>query len=91
MRVAYTYHLAYEDGTPYFSVGTTCYAFAHQPLERQAQTLYNLEGTFNKLRFCIFPKHYDFNFKDPITFPYEGTPLRQFRHDEGELFRLQTG
>lgn len=74
VRVAYTYHLAYEDGTPYFSVGTTCYAFAHQPLERQAQTLHNLEGTFNKLRFCIFPKHYDFNFKDPITFPYEGTP-----------------
>lgn len=25
VRVANTWHLAYEDGTPYYSVGTTCY------------------------------------------------------------------
>ncbi len=74
VRVSHVYHLAYEDATPYYSVGTTCYAFMHQPLQRQQQTLRNLEGTFNKIRFCVFPKHYDYNFRDPITFPYEGTP-----------------
>jgi len=31
-------------------------------------------GYFNKLRFCVFPKHYNFNFRDPEVFPYEGTP-----------------
>lgn len=75
VRVANTYHFAYEDGTPYFPVGTTCYAWTHQSLELQKKTLETLkEGYFNKIRFCVFPKHYDFNFRDPITFPYEGTP-----------------
>ena len=27
------------------------------------------------MRFCVFPKHYIHNFKDPETFPYEGTPV----------------
>lgn len=75
VRVANTFHFAYEDGTPYYSVGTTCYVWTHQSPERQEQTLRTLRrGYFNKLRFCIFPKHYDFNFADPVTFPYEGTP-----------------
>ena len=30
VRVAGTHHLAYEDGTPYYSVGTTCYVWPHQ-------------------------------------------------------------
>lgn len=75
VRVANTYHFAYEDGTPYYSVGTTCYAWTHQPLELQEKTLKTLrKGYFNKIRFCVFPKHYDFNLKDPITFPYQGKP-----------------
>ena len=28
VRIANTYHFAYEDTTPYYSVGTTCYAWA---------------------------------------------------------------
>lgn len=75
VRVANTFHFAYEDGTPYYPVGTTCYVWTHQPQELQEQTLAELrKGYFNKIRFCVFPKHYDFNFRDPITFPYEGTP-----------------
>src|SRR5262245_12692515 len=31
VRVRNTYHFAYADGTPYFPVGTTCYAWIHQP------------------------------------------------------------
>lgn len=76
MRVAKQHHLVYEDGTPYYSVGTTCYAWAHQPEETMQKTLKELdEGYFNKMRFCVFPKHYIHNFRDPVTFPYEGTPV----------------
>ena len=76
MRIANTYHFAYEDTTPYYSVGTTCYAWAHQPEEVHKQTLEELDkGYFNKMRFCVFPKHYIHNFRDPETFPYEGTPV----------------
>lgn len=76
VRVANTYHFAYEDTTPYYSVGTTCYAWAHQPEETHQKTLAELDkGYFNKMRFCVFPKHYIHNFRDPETFPYEGTPV----------------
>ena len=43
VRVAETYHFAYEDGTPYYSVGTTCYAWPHQPEDVIAQTLKELD------------------------------------------------
>ena len=76
VRVANTYHFAYEDGKPYFSVGTTCYVWTLQPMELQEQTLETLRnGPFNKIRFCIFPKHYDYNLNEPLTYPYEGTPM----------------
>ncbi len=76
VRVANTYHFAYEDGTPYYSVGTTCYVWPHQPEAVRQKTLKELsKGYFNKMRFCVFPKHYIHNFKDPVTFPYEGTPV----------------
>lgn len=76
LRVVNRYHFAYEDGTPYYSVGTTCYVWTHQSEALRRQTLEELKkGYFNKIRFCIFPKHYIFNFKDPETYPYEGTPM----------------
>ena len=76
VRVAGTWHFAYEDGTPYYSVGTTCYVWELQSDERIRETLESLEAArFNKIRFCIFPKHYSYNFKDPRSFPYEGTPM----------------
>lgn len=76
MRTAKGYHLMYEDGTPYYSMGTTCYAWAHQPENIIEDTLKELDkGYFNKMRFCVFPKHYIHNFRDPVTFPYEGTPV----------------
>ncbi len=75
VRVANTYHFAYEDGTPYYPVGTTCYVWSLQSEELQELTLKTLAGSaFNKIRFCIFPKHYDYNLKEPISYPYEGTP-----------------
>ena len=65
-------HLIYEDGTPYYSIGTTCYAWVNQDYDLQEQTLETLKNScFNKIRFCIFPKFYDYNRKEPITYPYE--------------------
>ncbi len=65
-------HLGYEDGTPYYSIGTTCYAWVNQEEALQLQTLKTLsENPFNKIRFCIYPKFYEYNLKEPITYPYE--------------------
>lgn len=74
---AHGFHFSYEDGTPYYSVGTTCYAWALQKEELRKATLDELrKGYFNKLRFCIFPKHYLYNLHEPVSYPYEGTPCR---------------
>ena len=32
-------------------------------------------SAFNKIRFCIFPKHYDYNLREPRSYPYEGIPM----------------
>lgn len=75
VKVHQTFHFAYADGTPYYSIGTTCYVWALQSEELQKQTLKTLsESAFNKIRFCIFPKHYDYNLNEPYSYPYEGTP-----------------
>ena len=66
VRVANTYHFAHEDGTPYYPVGTTCYVWTHQKSELQEKTLETLKNSvFNKIRFCIFPKHFVYNFNEP--------------------------
>lgn len=76
VRTANTYHFAYEDGTPYYSIGTTCYVWNLQDDERIEETLESLkEAKFNKIRFCVFPKHYDYNLGEPRSYPYEGTPM----------------
>jgi len=51
VRVHNTFQLAYADGTPHFSVGTTCYAWVHQGDEMEAKTLETLKNApFNMLR-----------------------------------------
>lgn len=70
------YHFAYADGTRYSPMGTTCYVWELQSDERIEETFKTLkESCFNKIRFCIFPKHYDYNFRNPRSFPFEGTPV----------------
>jgi hypothetical protein len=79
VHVANKFHFAYADGTPYLAFGTTCYAWTHQPLELQAQTLETLaHARFNKLRMGVFPKDYPFNINEPLHDVYE-------RDGEGEL------
>ena len=39
VRVRNRHHFVYADGTPFFPFGTTCYAWTHQPLAIQRETL----------------------------------------------------
>ena len=83
VRVANRYHFAYADGTPYYCLGTTCYVWDMQSDARIAETLRSLkDSAFNKIRFCVFPKHYDYNLGEPRSYPYAGTPM-----DSGALTR----
>ncbi len=73
VRVADTHHFRYADGTRYRPVGTTAYAWTHQPEALQKKTLETLASTsFNKLRMCVFPpKSYLFNANEPEIYPFE--------------------
>ena len=76
VRVTEDHHFRYEDGTPYISIGTTAYVFELQGDELIEETFRSLsEACFNKIRFCIFPKHYAYNIHEPRSYPYEGMPM----------------
>lgn len=90
VRVINKYHFAYEDGTPYYPIGTTCYAWIHQDDEIQEETLTTLKNSpFNKIRMCVFPKHYHLNSNDPSIYPFEGSLERgfNFTHFNVEFFK----
>ena len=79
VRVRNTHYLAYEDGTPYYQIGTTCYAWIHQGEAMEERTLKTLaDSPFNKLRMCIFPKDYVYNENEPVYYPFEGEPLKDW-------------
>jgi PKD repeat protein len=90
VRVHKTWHLAYADGTPYFQVGTTCYAWVHQGIVMEEQTLETLKNApFNKMRMCVFPKDYSYNKNEPKYYPFEGKPLKDWDYSRfnTEFFR----
>lgn len=100
VRVREQLHFQYADGTPHYSFGTTCYAWIHQTNELQEKTLETLKGSpFNKLRMCVFPKHYDYNHNEPELYAYEGSLEKGFdytkfnpqffRHLEKKILDLQ--
>lgn len=67
-------NFVYADGSRYIPVGTTCYAWVHQPSELRRQTLETLgKSCFNKLRMCVFPKSYDWNRNEPEIYPFKGS------------------
>ena len=81
----------YADGTEYFPFGTTCYAWIHQPMELQNQTIRSLKNSpFNKLRMCVFPKHYVFNENEPLhpVFGIADTKNLDFDRFNSEFFDL---
>lgn len=75
------------DGSYFFSFGTTVYGLAHQNEEITEQTFETLaENPFNKVRMCVFPKHYDYNVNDPLYFPFEVAEGMEYKYDRGETF-----
>ncbi|HVY50661.1 MAG TPA: DUF5060 domain-containing protein [Devosia sp.] len=100
VRVRNQFHFAYADGTPYFPFGTTCYAWTHQPLTLQEETLATLgRARFNKIRMAVFPKDYPFNTNEPLHWVFEpGADGKAdfdrpnavaFRHFETQVGRLR--
>jgi len=90
VRVRKIYHFAYADGTPYYPIGTTCYAWIHQGDELEEQTLATLKSSpFNKIRMCVFPKDYTFNKNEPQYYPFEKKSSEEwdFTRFNPEFFR----
>lgn len=75
VKVRNTFDFGYADGTPFYPVGTTCYAWVHQPEELVNQTLESLSKTaFNKIRMTVMPKNYDVYINnEPPFYPFEGS------------------
>ncbi len=64
--------LCFWDGTPCRTFGTTVYGMLHQPKALIARTIETLKSSpFNKVRTCVFPKHYIFNENEPEYFAFE--------------------
>lgn len=60
------------DGQWFYPFGTTIYALVHQEASLIQQTLETLRtAPFNKVRTCVFPKHYIYNENEPQCFPFE--------------------
>ncbi|WP_230114917.1 DUF5605 domain-containing protein, partial [Microbacterium oxydans] len=87
------FHFRHADGTRHRPLGTTAYAWTHQPDELQEQTLATLaEAPFSKLRMCVFPKSYLYNADEPADFPFPGSLADGFdleRFDPEHFRRLE--
>jgi hypothetical protein len=69
-----TYNFKYADGTPYYPVGTTAYAWNHMQKPVQELTLQTLRNAgFNKLRMAVFPKDYNLVKEEPEIYPFVAT------------------
>ena len=88
------FHFRHADGTRHRPLGTTAYAWTHQPEALQEQTLRTLaESPFTKIRMCIFPKSYLYNANEPSSFVFEGSLADGFdleRFDVEHFRRLET-
>ena len=85
----------YADGTPFFAMGTTAYAWHYRPEEIRTQTLASFSAYgFNKIRMLVFPKQYsdsqgklDISYEPPC-YPFAGQPLSfDFRRPNPAYFR----
>ncbi len=95
VRVDKTFHFSYADGTPFFVMGTTAYAWTYRPEEIRSQTLKSFEEYgFNKIRMLVAPKNFwgsdgdvDVSYEPPF-YPYEGqTNNFNFKKFNPEYFR----
>ncbi|GAA4983716.1 DUF5605 domain-containing protein [Yinghuangia aomiensis] len=68
------FHFAHADGTRHLPLGTTAYAWIHQPADVRAATLRTLANSpFTKMRMCVFPKAYLHNANEPELYPFAGS------------------
>jgi hypothetical protein len=97
--VSNTFHFAYADGTPFWPVGTTSYAWTHQTDALEQQTLRALAAApFNKIRMAVFPNS-DVR-ADASRFPFPGQAPKAwdftrfnpafFRHIEQRVAQLRS-
>jgi hypothetical protein len=76
----------YEDGTTFTGFGTTIYALAHQKKELIDETMETLANApFNKIRMCVFPKHYNYTHNEPEHYAFYTRPGK-----ENEVFSEET-
>ncbi|WP_222937111.1 DUF5060 domain-containing protein [Cytophaga sp. FL35] len=82
-----TFHFAYSDGTPFYPLGTTAYAWAHQNDKLIEQTLNTLsEHSFNKIRMTVMPKYYGrYISNEPIHYPFEKSSDSTWNHKKFNL------
>jgi hypothetical protein len=87
------FHFRHADGTRHRPLGTTAYAWTHQPEDLQQQTLATLaDSPFTKMRMCVFPKSYLYNANEPDDFPFVGSLDDGFdleRFDPAHFRRLE--
>lgn len=87
------FHFRHADGERHRPLGTTAYAWTHQPEALQERTLETLaDGPFRKLRMCLFPKSYLFNANEPDDFVFPGSLADGFdleRFDPAHFRRLE--
>ena len=68
-------HFQTADGHWFYPFGTTVYALSHQRDQLVDKTFETMRtAPFNKVRMCVFPKHYDYNTNEPALYPFEKTP-----------------
>ena len=68
-------HFEFADGSLFIPFGTTVYALASQDDALVEQTLTTLKNApFNKVRMCVFPKHYVYNHNEPPCYAFEKKP-----------------
>ena len=71
VRAVGTY-FEYDNGEVFKPFGTTIYAMNHQEEELRQTTFATLKtAPFNKVRHCVFPKHYDYNHNEPPYYAFE--------------------
>jgi len=64
-------HFFHDNGKNYKPFGTTIYGMISQEMDLIDTTMETLKGNaFNKVRFCVFPKHYDFNHNEPVYYAF---------------------
>jgi len=75
LKIVNTFYLQYADETPYYAIGTTAYQWTSVIQSVQEKTLEALkEAPFNKIRMCVFPKHYRYgNDTEPWLHPFKAS------------------